>query len=145
MSRFFFPLVLSLLFAGSLPATAADKVWAALVLATEARKPQPVPAELKGLEEKLRGVFGYNQFGIIGQGSKKLTDAEDQWLIPSEKFYLRIQSRQAKGPGRVLHLQLYNRNKLLAETDARLGAGSPLFIRGAQCGEGQLLIVLMIQ
>ena len=45
----------------------------------------------------------------------------------------------------VLNLKLFQEQKLLLETKARLSKASPLIIRGPQVGDGQLVIVLIVQ
>jgi hypothetical protein len=135
----------ALLLCSAATACAGEKVWGALVFATQSDEPAEIPAELAPYADKLEGVFGYNQFRLVGQETKELKAAEEQWLIPSERFYVRIVARDRKGPGCLLDLQLYNTKKLLVETHAELGPQSPLFIRGAQCARGQLIIVLVIR
>jgi hypothetical protein len=134
-----------LFFCPAFTARAGEKVWGALVFATQSDAPEPVPAGLRPYAKRLRGVFGYNQFQLVGEGAKELNSAEEQWLIPSSRFYARVVAHDLRGPGCVLDLQLYSGKKLLAQTGASLGPDSPLFIRGAQCARGQLIIVLAIK
>jgi hypothetical protein len=56
----------------------------------------------------------------------------------------RATSKEARG-GYLLNLQLYRDEKPLVDTEARLAPGSPMFIRGPQYGNGQIILVLQIQ
>ena len=47
--------------------------------------------------------------------------------------------------GYLLDLQLYQEKKLLLETETKLSKRSPLVIRGPQIGDGQLLLLLVVQ
>jgi hypothetical protein len=44
-----------------------------------------------------------------------------------------------------LNLQLFQEHKLLLETDAKLSKSSPLVIRGPQVGDGQLVLLLVLE
>ena len=47
--------------------------------------------------------------------------------------------------GYLLDLQLFQEKKLLLETEAKLSKRSPLVIKGPQVGDGQLLLLLVVQ
>ena len=53
-------------------APAAHVVWSGLVIAQNVPEPAPIPQELTLIEQTLKGLFGYNQFQVIGQSSKTL-------------------------------------------------------------------------
>ena len=130
-------------------ARAEDKIWTAVVLATNAPSPKEMPKELRDFEPKLKRIFGYNQFEIVGSASDKIEDKSELRLTPTQSFWLqakarRATSKEARG-GYLLSLQLFNEKKQLVDTEARLAPGSPLFIRGPEYGHGQLIIVLQVQ
>ena len=53
-----------------------------------------------------------------------------------------------KGPpsqGYLLNLKLFQEKNLLLETEAKLSKSSPLVIKGPQVGDGQLLLLLLVQ
>lgn len=128
----------------SVSAQAGDKIWSALVFASNQAAPEPTPAELSRYAGQLKNVFGYNNLKVIGSRTEAL-DGHDGWLIPSKRFYLRVHATEAREGGHLLSLELYQDKNLLLETRARLGRKSPLFIRGPLCGEGQLIIVLAVK
>lgn len=126
-------------------ASAAGTVWSGLVMANNAPEPTPVPAELNRFEGTLKQLFGYNQFQIIGQSRTPLKTGEEDWVASSKYFSLHVNSQ----PGKVksayrLNLQLYQEQNLLLETEARLTKSSPLVIRGPQVGDGQLVLLLVL-
>ena len=95
------------------------------------------------IEGTLRKLFGYSQFQLIGEARKTLKTGEEDWLASSKYFSLHVDSRGEKADAYVLNLKLFQEQKLLLETKAKLSKASPLIIRGPQVGDGQLVIVLM--
>ena len=126
-------------------AQAADTVWSGLVVATNAPEPTPIPAELNRLEGTLKGFFGYNQFQVIGQSRSTIKKGDEDWLASSKYFSLRADTKSATRGGYVMNLQLFQEQKLLFETDAKLSKRSPIVARGPQVGEGQLVLVLLVE
>jgi hypothetical protein len=132
-----------------MPVPGMDRIWSAVVLAENPAKAAPAPAELRPFAAKLKRIFGYNQFRIIGSAAQKIDEQTENWLVPSQVFWLgvktrRAPSREAQG-GYLVNLQLFQDNRPLLETEAKLAPGSPIFIRGPQYGDGQIIIVLQIQ
>jgi hypothetical protein len=125
-------------------ATAAHIVWSGLVIAQNVAQPEPIPSELTRIEETLKATFGYNQFQVIGQSSKTLKTGEEDWLASSKYFGLHVDAQGETDDGYTVNLKLYKEKELLLETDAKLGASSPLVIKGPQVGNGQLLLVLVV-
>jgi hypothetical protein len=101
--------------------------------------------ELNPLEGTLKNLFGYNQFKVIGQSRKSLVTGSEDWLASSKYFSLRVDSKGSNEAGYVLTLKLFQEKNLLLETDAKLSKASPLVIKGPQVGDGQLLLVLVVQ
>lgn len=126
-----------------------DKVWSALVFATNASEPKAPPAELREFAPRLRRIFGYNQFELAGSAAKPIDDDGESWLVPSNNFWLGVRARRAVSKeargGYLLNVQLYQDHRPIVDTEAKLAPGSPLFIRGPACGNGQLIIALQVQ
>jgi hypothetical protein len=130
------------------PAAASNRIWSGLVLATNAENPKPAPPELQEFAPRMKRVFGYNQFQLAGSATQEITDQTEKWLVPSKKFKLglkgrRALSKEAQG-GFLLSLQLFQDERSLVDAEVKLAPGSPLFIRGPQCANGQLIIVLQV-
>lgn len=126
--------------AGDFPA-----VWSGLVLATNEDHPAETPPALRRFKSKLEGVFGYNQFELIGEHTEKMDDLTERWLIPSKMFFLRVATKVSTEHTYVLKLDLFQGPRPLATFETRLAPESPLFIRGPLCGYGQLIIVLVVK
>ena len=126
-------------------AQAADSVWSGLVMATNAPEPTPIPAELNRFEGTLKQLFGYNQYQVIGQSRNTLTKGEEDWRASSKYFALQVNSKPAASAAYRLNLQLFQQDKLLLETDADLSKKKPLVIRGPQVGQGQLVLLVVME
>jgi hypothetical protein len=122
-----------------------ETVWSGLVIAENVPQPTAMPSELSFMEQTLKHFFGYNQFQVIGQSTKKLKTGQEDWLASSKYFALHVDARGESAAGYVLNLKLYKEKELLLETDAKLSQRSPLVIKGPQVGGGQLLLVLVVQ
>jgi hypothetical protein len=131
--------------AGPAAAQSPRMIWSGVVFATNVETPAPPPDELIPFLEKLKSVFGYNQFEVVGRHIELMDQPVERWLVPSKIFCLRVNSKQAGANGYVLKLQLFQRTKMLTEFEAKVTTQSPLVIRGPLCGNGQLLFVLMLQ
>ena len=130
---------------GTANARAGETVWSGLVMAENAATPAAIPSELTPIEETLKELFGYNQFRVIGESRKALKTGEEDWLASSKYFSLRVDLKGASPAGYVLNLKLFQQNEVLLETDTKLSRSSPLIIKGPQVGNGQLLLVLVVQ
>jgi hypothetical protein len=128
---------------------AQDKVWSGLILATNAADPKDPPAELRDFAVRLKRIFGYNQFELAGSAANAIDDDGESWLVPSKNFRLSVRARRATSKeargGYLLNLKLFQDERPIVDTEAKLAPGSPLFIRGPACGKGHLLIVLQVQ
>ena len=131
---------------------AGEIVWSGLVMAENAANPQPAPAELAQIEPTLKGLFGYNQFEVIGQSRKTLRSGQEDWLASSKHFALHVDAQGPSEGGYVVNLKLMQRDnteppteQLILETATKLSKRSPLVIKGPQIGSGQLLLVLVVQ
>jgi hypothetical protein len=127
--------------------SAAETVWSGIVMANNVTQPTPIPPELKSVETTLKHLFGYNQFQVIGQSRQTLKTGEEDWVASSKYFSLHIDSKAAakSAPSYLLNLQLFQEQKLLLETEAKLSKRSPLVIKGPQVGDGQLVLLLVVE
>ncbi len=126
-------------------ARAAESVWSGLVIANNVAQPEPIPPQIQPIEGTLKGLFGYNQFRVIGQAQRTLKTGEEDWMASSKYFSLHVDSKSATPAGYLLDLQLFQEKKMLLETEAKVSRRSPLIIRGPQVGDGQLLLLLVVQ
>jgi hypothetical protein len=137
---------LALMVSGTRAAHSSQTVWSALVVANNVPQPEEAPVELKKLEGTLKELFGYNQYIVIGQTRKALVTGSEDWMAQSKYFSLHVDSKQGNDKtGYVLDLKLFRENNLLLETETKLTKESPLVIRGPQVGDGQLILLLVVQ
>lgn len=136
---------LALVLGDAASARASQTVWSGLVIANNVAQPDPIPPELGRMEGTLKELFGYNQFKVIGQSRKALVTGSEDWLASSKYFSLHVDSKGGNDAGYVLTLKLFQEKNLLLETDAKLSKASPLVIKGPQVGDGQLLLLLVVQ
>ena len=137
---------LALMVAGTQAATGSQTVWSALVVANNVAQPEETPVELRKLESTLKELFGYNQYIVIGQMRTALVTGSEDWMAQSKYFSLHVDSKQGNDKiGYVLDLKLFREQNLLLETETKLTKESPLVIRGPQVGDGQLILLLVVQ
>jgi opacity protein-like surface antigen len=136
---------LALILGSAASARASQMVWSGLVIANNVTKPDEIPRELNRIEGTLKALFGYNQFRVIGQSRKTLVTGSEDWLASSKYFSLHVDSKGETDAGYLLNLKLFQEKNLLLETEAKLSKASPLVIKGPQVGDGQLLLVLVVQ
>ncbi len=126
---------------------ADDKVWSAVILATNAKrgeKPREVPPELAPYSAKLGKIFGCDQFEVLGSATKAMDGQNERWLVPSQNFWVGAKALR-EGDGYRLKLEMFHDKRRIVETEAKLGSRSPLFIRGPMHERGQLIVVFEIR
>jgi hypothetical protein len=137
-------LMVALILGDAASAGASRMVWSGLVIANNVAQPDEIPPELNRIEGTLKAWFGYNQFKVIGQSRKTLVTGSEDWLASSKYFSLHVDSKGETAAGYLLNLKLFQEKSVLLETEAKLGK-KPLVIKGPQVGDGQLLLVLVVQ
>jgi hypothetical protein len=117
------------------------RIWSGLVLATNGPNPAKPQGLLQKVVGKLHNIFGYNQFQVIGESSDKF-DSNEHWLVPSKEFYMIVRGPAGPGTKAPTKIVLFQNRKKLAELEAHIAPDKPLFIRGPQYDQGQLVIVV---
>ena len=139
-------LLLALILGAAQSSHGSQTVWSGLVIAENAAKPEPPSPELTYLEETLKDWFGYNQYKVIGQSRKTLVTGSEDWLAQSKYFSLHIDSKEGNDKtGYRVDLKLFQENNLLLELEAKLSKERPIIVKGPQVGNGQLLLLLVVQ
>ena len=137
---------LALIFGSVEASPASETVWSGLVIANNVAKPEPVSPDLTYLEETLKDWFGYNQYQVIGQSRKVLVTGSEDWLAQSKYFSLHIDSKEGNDKtGYRVNLKLFQQSNLLLEWEAKLSKERPIIVKGPQVGDGQLLLLLVVQ
>ncbi|MFY8216275.1 MAG: hypothetical protein ACOVMP_06705 [Chthoniobacterales bacterium] len=139
-------LVLTGLFlSGSGSLRAQDRIWSALVLATNEKPAKLIPDSLKPFAEELKEVFGYNSFYLLGEKRQRVKEGDSEWILPSKEVFLHLTALNKEVATYEVSLDLYDRKKLTLTSRVKLARGAPLYIRGPQWGNGQLIYILEIQ
>ncbi|MBS0660002.1 MAG: hypothetical protein JSR82_17315 [Verrucomicrobia bacterium] len=126
-----------------------DKIWTGIILADTAGKDGPVrvgnrwPGAMGGREKQLQRIFGYRHFKILGQTQRKIRTGEEDWLVPSKNFYLKVDTKQKIPGGYLMNLQLWQDKKMLVEATVKIRKTGPLYIRGPLVGRGQLIVAVV--
>ena len=122
-----------------------DRIWSALVLATDENPPLPVPEKLADFAPTIRKVFGYNSLYLLGDKKRGLAASGEEWLVPSREFFFKVEVLAQKTSYYELRIELYRGGKLLLTTETKLAKAAPLYIRGPQWGGGQLVLLLEVE
>jgi len=139
-------LVLTMLFlSGGGTLRAQDRIWSALVLATNEKPAKPIPDSLKPFAAELKEVFGYNSFYVLGEKRQRVKEGDSEWILPSKEVFLHLTALNKEVSNYEVSLDLYDRKKLTLTSRVKLARGAPLYIRGPQWGNGQLIYILEIQ
>lgn len=124
---------------------AEDRIWAALVLATNETPPKPTPEPLSNFAPDLQKIFGYNSFYVLGEKRKRICENTEEWIVPSKEVFLHLACVGQDVASYELTLDLYAHKKLVLTSRVKLARGAPLYIRGPQWGRGQLIYILEIR
>lgn len=142
-------LILGMILCGAADARAADEIWTGVLVARNTAKSDSAPEEVRDLLPRMKRVFGYNHFELLGSASNKIQERTESWLVPCQTFKVGVRARRALSKeaqgGYLVTLQLVQKEQPIVETEAKLAPGSPLFIRGPQWGKGQLIIMVQVK
>lgn len=124
---------------------ASDDIWSALVLATNETPPADIPKPLKIFSPTIKKVFGFNSLYLLGQKKRSLDNDSEEWLVPSRDFFFQVTCLAQEPMHYHLRIALFRGKELLLTTEAKLARDAPLFIRGPQWGNGQLILLLEVR
>jgi hypothetical protein len=103
-------------------------------------------AVLEVLGGKMKKVFPYTHFHLIGRHTQKVFKEYESWVVPSKDLCLKIDSRGPAAEGGVnVHLQLWQDTKVLVKSDAVLRADKPIFLGGPNWRTGRLIFVVRLK
>lgn len=103
-------------------------------------------AVVGGLENKLKKVFPYTHFHLIGKHTQKVFKEYESWVVPSKDLCLKIDSRgPAEGGGVNIHLQLWQDTRVLVKSDSVLVHDKPIFLGGPDWRKGRLIFVVRLK
>ncbi|MDB6068918.1 MAG: hypothetical protein JWL81_89 [Verrucomicrobiales bacterium] len=101
---------------------------------------------LVSLEGRLKKVFPYSHYHLIGKHTQKVFKEYESWVVPSKDLCLKIDSRgPADHEGVNVHLQLWQDTKVLVKSDSVLRKDKPIFLGGPDWRGGRLIFVVRLK
>jgi hypothetical protein len=129
----------------TLPALAAENFWGCLIYASDAAQCNNLPERLGGYEARMRTAFGYARFCLIAQREMTFQTQRETGLAFSGDLKIVLTSLTGASDGEYLvRLLFLESEEPVLETQARVSRNSPLFIRGPNWRDGQIIIVVMV-
>jgi hypothetical protein len=144
--RFCQMLVLVVLFgAFAEPVHASIRAWGCLLYASNAGKVLDLPPWLAGYDAPLRRSLGYASYHVIAQREIAVGAQTENLLVSAGDIQVLLTSLSHAPDGKFLvELLFVEGTKQVMEAQAKVGQGSPLFIRGPDWRDGQIIIVVMV-
>jgi hypothetical protein len=129
----------------ALPALAAENFWGCLIYASDTAQCNNLPERLRGYEARMSSAFGYSRFCLIAQRQMTFQTQRETGLAFSGDLKIVLTSLTGASDGKYLIRLLFEESEEpVMETQARVSRNSPLFIRGPNWRDGQLIIVVMV-
>jgi hypothetical protein len=127
------------------PADAAIHAWGCLLYASNAEKAFELPAWLAAYGAPLRRSLGYSNYRVIAQREIAVENHTDNLLVSAGDIQVVLTSASPAPDGKYLvELLFVEGSKQVMEAQAKVGQWSPLFIRGPDWRDGQIIIVIMV-
>jgi hypothetical protein len=128
-----------------LPALAAENFWGCLIYASDIAECNNLPERLRGYEARMSSAFGYSRFCLIAQRQTTFQTQRETGLAFSGDLKIVLTSLTGASDGKYLiRLLFVQSEEPVMETQARVSLNSPLFIRGPNWRDGQIIIVVMV-
>jgi hypothetical protein len=116
-----------------------------LLYASNAEKAVELPARLADFGAPLRRSLGYSNYRVIAQHEISVEDRAENLLVSAGDLRVLLKSASPESDGKYLvELLFVEGTRQVIETEAKVGQGSPLFIRGPGWRDGQIIIVMMV-
>jgi hypothetical protein len=130
----------------AIPVQATDHVWGCLLYGSNSVKASfDLPPRLSGYDLRLRNGLGFSNYRVIAQREADLENPSEYRLVSAGDIQVRLTSLSRASDGKYLvGIVFLEGTSQVMETQARVGEGSPLFIRGPAWREGQIIIVVMV-
>jgi hypothetical protein len=142
----FYLLVVFVFLYGAFAALAHAEVhaWGCLLYASNDGKTRELPSRLAGYEPRLRRSLGYSSYRIVAQREITVENRPDL-LVSAGDIHVLLTGLSPGSDGKyTVGLLFVEGSKPEMETQARVSRGSPLFIRGPEWRDGQIIIVVEV-
>ncbi len=143
----FFPWLIFLVFVSvlSVPVQASIHAWGCLLYASNAGRGSDLPPPLARYEVALRRSLGYSSYRVVSQREIAVESWVNNLLVAEGDIQVILTSLSLAPDGRYLVGLLFAEGTTqVMETQAKVSLGSPLFIRGPDWRDGQIVIVVML-
>lgn len=151
-------LVLSLLVSLAVPVIGADtekleadaKVWSGLYYAGPEDKTKGIVPEGRAakLVERMKLVeqLQFPTYRLIGAVSEDVLREYESWVLPSEVFFIKLDSLGRDDEGALnATLNIWQQKSVLLKASMKLRKGRPMFVRGPKWGDGYIVIALLLE
>jgi hypothetical protein len=129
----------------AVPVRASVHAWGCLLYASNADNALALPPHLARYDAPLRRSLGYSNYRVIAQREIAIENQAEKLLVSAGALQVLLTSLSSSPDGKYLvGLLFVEANKQVMETQARVARGSPLFIRGPDWRDGQIIIVVLI-
>jgi hypothetical protein len=116
-----------------------------LLYASNAEKAVDLPSRLADYGAPLRRSLGYSNYRVIAQREISIEDRAENLLVSAGDIRVLLTSVSLESDGKYLvGLLFVEGTKQVMETEAKVGQDSPLFIRGPDWRDGQIVIVVTV-
>jgi hypothetical protein len=131
--------------APAIPSQNPIRAWSCLLYASDTARRSELPQRLAGYEPRLQRSFGFINYQLLAQHEIAVEGVSETPLLSAGDIHILLSSfSMAPDGGYVVRLLFVQGDKQEMETQAKVGQGSPLFIRGPEWRDGQIIIVVAI-
>jgi hypothetical protein len=127
---------------------AREKVWCAVVLASNAKKgeaPVPIPRELASHEATLVKHYGYHQFEILGTAVKELAGRTEEWQVVTPRFTVEAKTTHVPHGGYHMDLEFFHDKPKPLKIGMPFDPKNPPIISGPFHVRGRIIMVFEVR
>jgi len=85
-------------------------------------------------------------YRLIGAVSEDVLKEYESWVLPSEVFFIKLDSLGRDEEGALnATLNIWQQKNVLLKASMKLRKGRPMFVRGPKWGEGYIVIALLLE
>lgn len=117
-----------------------DRIWSGILFGSNQPSPA-LPPPIEQLAPKLRTLFGYRYYQLLGQTTQTIREDKESWLVPSRDFFLKVDNFKPAKKGYRMKVTLFQERRQVMQAVVKLRDG-PLVIRGPAWGNGTVIIML---
>jgi hypothetical protein len=138
--------IFALFLLSAAPIRAADSLLGWLLYATNDGTPSTIPPGLAKYDRKLPKALGYSHLRVLADGRTATDSQGHRFLIFTSDLKILLKDlSHDKDDDYLVGLQLFQGGQSLLETQVKVSRGSPIFIRGPEWRDGQLIVAVMVK